>query len=218
MGRASERYQPRHAEASVLHGVIREHLDDFLRAAADRADGAGLPEFITREFREFLTCGVLADGRVRVELKRPWSDGTTHLLFEPVEFLEKLAALTPRPEINLVLYHGALAPHARWRAEVVAYRRTERDRARDPRAKGAGAPRPRYWTWALLMRRAFDLDVLRCPRCAGRMQLIATIEDPAVIQRILAHLGLPGAREDPRPPVPLTAAGAKQPALPGVTI
>ena len=44
------------------------------------------------------------------------------------------------------------------------------------------------------MRRAFDLDALRCPRCAGRMQRIATIEDPAVIQRILAHLGLPGGR------------------------
>ncbi len=59
MDRARERYQPRHAEASVLHAVIRDHLDDFLRAAAARADGAGLPEFIAREFREFLTCGVL---------------------------------------------------------------------------------------------------------------------------------------------------------------
>jgi len=37
------------------------------------------------------------------------------------------------------------------------------------------------------MRRAFDLDVLRCPRCAGRMELIATIEDPVVIAQILAH-------------------------------
>ena len=62
---------------------------------------------------------------MRLELKRPWSDGTTPLLFEPLEFLEKLAALTPRPEINLVLYHGVLAPHARWRAEVVAYRRAD---------------------------------------------------------------------------------------------
>jgi len=66
MRRARERYQPRHAEASVLHGVIRDHLDDFLRAAADRADGAGLPEFIARECREFLTCGVLAHGLARV--------------------------------------------------------------------------------------------------------------------------------------------------------
>ena len=139
----------------------------------------------------------LADGSVQLELKRPWSNGTTYLPFEPVEFLEKLAALTPRPEINLVLYHGVLAPHARWRPEIVAYHRTERGRARDFRAGVGGAPKPRYWTWALLMRRAFDLDVLRCPRCAGRMQLIATIDDPTVIQRILAHLGLPRAREDP---------------------
>jgi hypothetical protein len=49
------------------------------------------------------------------------------------------------------------------------------------------------------------------------MRLIATNDDPAVIQRILAHLGLPGAREDPRPPLPLTAAGAEQQTLPGVT-
>jgi hypothetical protein len=53
----------------------------------------------------------LTDGRVRVALKRAWHDGTTHLLFEPLEFLERLAALALRPEINLVLYHG-VAPHA----------------------------------------------------------------------------------------------------------
>jgi hypothetical protein len=69
------------------------------------------------------------------------------------------------------------------------------------------------------MRRAFDLDVMRCPRCAGRMQLIATIEDPAVIQRILAHLGLPGTREGP-PPCSMTEVGGEQLPLPlpGVTV
>jgi hypothetical protein len=153
---------------------------------------------------------------------RPWSDGTTHLLFEPVEFLEKLAAVTPRPEINLVLYHGVLAPHARWRAEVVAYRRADIGSAQDSRATIAEAGRgrlgsPRYWMWAALMRRAFDLAVLRCPRCAGRMQLIATIEDPAIIQRILAHLGLPGTREGPQPPCSQIEPGAEQLAFPGLT-
>jgi hypothetical protein len=63
-------YQPRHAETSVLHGVVRDHVDDFLRAAADRADGACLPEFIAWEFREFLTCGVLAHGFARVRCER----------------------------------------------------------------------------------------------------------------------------------------------------
>ncbi len=36
----------------------------------------------------------------------------------------------------------------------------------------------------------FDLHVLSCPRCGGRMTVLATIDDPAVIQRILTHLGL----------------------------
>ena len=64
---------------------------------------------------------LLNDGRVLLALKAAWADGTRHLLFEPLELLEKLAALTPRPRINLVLYHDVLAPNARWRARVVAY-------------------------------------------------------------------------------------------------
>ena len=58
---------------------------------------------------------------MRFELKHPWSDGTTHLLFDPVELLERLAVLTPRPRINLILYHGVLAPRAAWRSQVVGH-------------------------------------------------------------------------------------------------
>ncbi len=220
----------RHARGSA-RGPRHAHLEGFdLHANVwvgphDRARLEQMCRYVLRPPLAENRLRRLADGRVRLELKRPWSDGTTHLLFEPVAFLEKLAAVTPRPEINLVLYHGVLAPHARWRAEVVAYRRAESDEATGPSAAarrpgpgGCGGERPRYWTWAALMRRAFDLDVLRCPRCAGRMQLIATIEDPAVIQRILAHLGLPGTRDDPQPPCSMTAAGAEQPTLPGATV
>jgi Putative transposase len=45
------------------------------------------------------------------------------LLFELVEVLERLAALTPPPRINLVLHHGVLAPNSRWRARAVVYGR-----------------------------------------------------------------------------------------------
>ena len=38
----------------------------------------------------------------------------SHFLFEPIEFLEKRAAIIPWPAVNLLLYHGILAPHARW--------------------------------------------------------------------------------------------------------
>ena len=66
----------------------------------------------------------------------------------------------------------------------------------------AAAGRPRHWTWAALMRRAFDLDVLACPRCAGRLRLIATVEEPGVVRKILAHLGLWLSPDTPGPAPP----------------
>jgi hypothetical protein len=63
--------------------------------------------------------------------------------FESVELLEKLAALTPRPEISLALYHGVLAPHARWRPDVVAYRRAETGRGHRGRSDGQDRGGPR---------------------------------------------------------------------------
>ena len=62
---------------------------------------------------------VLDDGRLLYRLKRRWRDGTTHMVFEPLELIEKLAALVPPPRINLVRYHGVLAPAARNRAGIV---------------------------------------------------------------------------------------------------
>lgn len=49
------------------------------------------------------------EGQVVLELRHPWADGTTHLSFDPLELLERLAALTPRPRINLVLYYAVSA-------------------------------------------------------------------------------------------------------------
>lgn len=42
-----------------------------------------------------------------------------------------------------------------------------------------------------MLRRTFELDILACPDCGGRLRLVATIEERAVIEKILAHLGLP---------------------------
>ena len=58
------------------------------------------------------------------------------------------------------------------------------------------------------MRRAFDIDVLACPRCGGRMRLVATIEEPRIIREILAHLGLPTEVPHARPPRPPPARAA----------
>ena len=59
-----------------------------------------------------------ADGQVELQLRHPWADGTTCLTFEPTAFLERLAVLVPRPRVNLVLYHGVLAPRAAWAVPI----------------------------------------------------------------------------------------------------
>jgi hypothetical protein len=56
---------------------------------------------------------------VAFELKTPWREGTTHLGMTPVDFMERLAALVPRPRLHLIRFHGVLAPNAKLRALVV---------------------------------------------------------------------------------------------------
>jgi hypothetical protein len=154
-------------------------------------------------------------GQVLLELRHRWTDGTTHLLFDPLELLERLAALTPRPRINLVLYYGVLAAHAAWRPrlpapDAVATTRRSSDDADcsphvgQPEATAAGTGESNM-LWAQLMARSFGFDVLACSRCGGRFRLIALIEHPPVVQRILGHLGLPcdipGALPSRAPPL-----------------
>src|SRR5262249_26402154 len=66
---------------------------------------------------------LLPDGTVVVLLKAPWRYGTTALRFAPLPPLARLAALTPRPRIDVLLYPGILAPHAAGRAAAVAHGR-----------------------------------------------------------------------------------------------
>ena len=47
----------------------------------------------------------LPDGRLSYRLKTPWRNGTTHVMFEPLELVEKLAVLVPAPRANLIRFH-----------------------------------------------------------------------------------------------------------------
>jgi len=62
-------------------------------------------------------------GKVVYTLKTPYRDGTTQVAFEPVDFIARLAALVPKPRVNLTRYHGVLAPNHRWRGLVTPARR-----------------------------------------------------------------------------------------------
>jgi len=112
----------------------------------------------------------LPDGRLRYWFKTPWRDGTTHAVFQPLEFIEKLCALVPTPRAHTVRYHGILGPAAKWRAFLVpnnnnATTASAPESAKAP-AGGADAPdrseqqnapaierQPRNYLWSELMKR-----------------------------------------------------------------
>jgi len=103
----------------ISRGPRQAHLDGFdLHAnvwvsAHDRAGVERLCRYVLRPPFAQERLRLRADGRIALELKRAWHDGTRELVFEPLEFLERLAAMTPRPETNLLICHGVLAPRAR---------------------------------------------------------------------------------------------------------
>jgi hypothetical protein len=188
--------KPRHA-----------HLDGFdlhaaVAVAADDRDGLErLCRYLLRPAVADSRLELLDDGRVRVELKNEWSDGTSDLVFEPLDLLGRLASLVPRPRTNLLIYHGILAPNAKWRPLVVSYGQAMRQPPSETMTPQCAATHnrgtpPRYQPWADLMRRVFGLDVLECTRCGGRMRLLATIEAPQLVRAILDHLGM--ASEPPQ--------------------
>ena len=101
------------------------------------------------------------------QFRRPWSDGSTALLLDPLELLERLAALVPPPRRPLLAYHGLLAPRAAWRSALVPP-----PSPADARAP-AGGPSPRRWSWARLLHRVFGFAVLVCDRCGGPRRIPA---------------------------------------------
>jgi hypothetical protein len=52
-------------------------------------------------------------------------------------------------------------------------------------------------TWAQRLKRVFNIDIEICPKCAGALRIIACIEDPVVIDKILTHLDKKAASANP---------------------
>ena len=136
-----------------------------------------------------------------LKLKTPWRDGTTHLVMSPLEFMQRLAALVPRPRLHLMRFHGVLAPNAKLRALVVPQESEPPAQAAPPAACEASCAhhRPVRLSWARLLKRVFELDLEHCPNCGGELKIIAAILEQPVIEKILTHLGLQ-ARAPPRAP------------------
>ncbi len=118
------------------------------------------------------------------------------MAFDPVDFIARLAALVPKPRVNLTRYHGVLAPNHRWRGLVTPAKRGKGVKPISNAEVRSAAERHAAMTWAQRLKRVFNIDIEVCSRCGGSVRVIACIEDEDImpdtagqaLDRILAHL------------------------------
>lgn len=92
------------------------------------------------------------------------------------------------------------APASPDRARVVPKTRAAAADKANECGERSATDRQRGLTWAQRLKRVFAIDIEVCRSCGGRLRVIASIEDPAVIERILEHLASDGESVDPAHP------------------
>jgi hypothetical protein len=122
------------------------------------------------------------------------SDGTSHLIFSPLDFLARLASIIPVPRKNLIRYTGVLYPARGHKGARSKLRSSIVPRPKPSNNQKLPFTRPNRFKWHELLKRTFRINVLNC-FCGGLLELAATITDPQQIRRYLIGIG-----EEPIPP------------------
>jgi hypothetical protein len=192
-----------------LHANVRIHAND--RQGLEQLCLYGARGAISLERLE-----ERPDGLLSYRMRRAAPDGSMHLVLTPLALLKKLAALIPPPRVHHVRFHGVFGPAARLRPSVTALAKPEPPNLQEPQPEvlpitNAQKPTRRVsrLDWAALLKRVFEIEILRCARCGARMRVVAFITDRKASTRILEHLGLPShfpplgkARAPPQLPLP----------------
>jgi hypothetical protein len=166
--------------ATVCEATQREELEKLCR-------------YITRPAIANERLSTNERGQIIYKFKQPFRDGTTHVVLDPLDFIARLAALVPRPRLNLTRFHGVFAPNCKHRERIVPKRNPDHVKPDKPLAP---------MTWMQRLKRVFAIDIATCPRCGGKLRVIACIEDPDVIATILEHIRIREATEPSQPRAP----------------
>ena len=173
-----------------LHGATRV-------AANDKQGRVALCKYILRPPLANERLKILDDGAVRLEFKRPWSDGTSSINLAPLALIARLAAIVPPPRRHVVRYSGVISSHSSLRSQIVPLPAVATPEEKDK----PSLPLSHYISWSDLLRKTFAIDTI-CPRCKSPLRLIALIETEDTITKILSAMGLPTEAPKPWPARP----------------
>ena len=187
-------------EATLLYRLVAEHYPRFRDRRA--AEGKPLPRYVdevlprvpTRQWVLSLPLPLRYLSATRPEVVTQVLGivyGTTHVMFEPEDFIARLIALVPKPRAHLTRYHGVFAPASALRSRVVPRPGTRRETEPPDQTE---VQRHRAMTWAQRLKRVFAIDIERCRRCGGRLEVI-----PSSGTNGREHRGTGSHHTDPRP-------------------
>ena len=115
---------------------------------------------------------------VLIDLKRPMRDGTEVLRLTNRQFIDRLVWATPRPNANLLRFHGVYASNAALRDEVVPEAPPKPELPPDPEATPED-----YEAWGELQSHTFPDDRRGCPKCGGKAKLVSLKTDRILYRR-----------------------------------
>ena len=107
----------------------------------------------------------------------------------------------PKPRVNLTRFHGVFAPNSKHRMLVTPGKRGKGNKSTATGETQDQTPIERRvaMTWVQRLKRVFNIDIETCSVCGGAVKVIACIEDPVVIKKILDHLKQKAETDEPSP-------------------
>jgi hypothetical protein len=125
------------------------------------------------------------------------ADVTQNRALGAADFLGRLTSLIPPPRKNMIRYHGVFAPNSALRAQIVP--KPEQETLEEQESTEGNSCPGQGKRWAQLLSRVFGIDVLACPGCESRMQMISFITESKAIRDILASLKMATAPPEAAP-------------------
>jgi hypothetical protein len=128
-------------------------------------------------------------------------DGKEEKVFDALEWLAAMCSHVPNKGEQMVRYYGYYSNVSRGKRK-----KHDQDGLIPSILEPDGSSKEHKKNWARLIQKIYEVDPLTCPKCQGRMRILAFIEDDEVIKKILKHLGLwevkarPPPRVNPSPP------------------
>lgn len=163
--------------AAIDHWSL--HANTYI-GAKDRKGLERLVGYVTRPSICEARLSLSSKGDVIYKLKKTFSDGTTHVVLNPLEFIGRLASLVPKPRAHLIQYFGMFARRTKNRDQVVTKKEV----------KESKVPGPCRIAWAKLLKKVFGIDLEICSHCGGKMKILKPVTTAMAIKKILDHLNI----------------------------